>query len=106
MREKILSPMHLLKAISDLKNYWLLDKNVVVIGGGDTGRDCVGTSNRHGAKSVTQFELLPKPPADRTPFMPWPTYPMVLKTTSSHEEGANDTGRLLPKNLSVMKMEI
>ena len=62
-------------------------KNVVVIGGGDTGSDCVGTSNRHGAKSVTQFELLPKPPADRTPFMPWPTYPMLLKVTSSHEEG-------------------
>jgi glutamate synthase (NADPH) small chain len=63
-------------------------KNVVVIGGGDTGSDCVGTSNRHGAKSVTQFELMPKPPEDRTPFMPWPTFPMVLKTTSSHEEGA------------------
>ena len=62
-------------------------KNVVVIGGGDTGSDCVGTSNRHGAKSVTQFELLPKPPGDRTPFMPWPTYPMLLKTTTSHEEG-------------------
>jgi glutamate synthase (NADPH/NADH) small chain len=64
-------------------------KNVVVIGGGDTGSDCVGTSNRHGAISVTQFELLPKPPADRTPFMPWPTYPMLLKTTTSHEEGAD-----------------
>jgi glutamate synthase (NADPH/NADH) small chain len=62
-------------------------KNVVVIGGGDTGSDCVGTSNRHTAASVTQFELLPKPPAGRTPFMPWPTYPMVLKTSSSHEEG-------------------
>jgi glutamate synthase (NADPH) small chain len=62
-------------------------KNVIVIGGGDTGSDCVGTSNRHGAKQVTQFELLPQPPKDRTPFMPWPTYPMVLKTTSSHEEG-------------------
>lgn len=64
-------------------------KNVVVIGGGDTGSDCVGTSNRHGAKSVTQFELMPKPSATRTPNMPWPTYPMVLKTTSSHEEGAD-----------------
>jgi glutamate synthase (NADPH) small chain len=64
-------------------------KNVIVIGGGDTGSDCVGTSNRHGAKSVTQFELLPKPPEDRTPFMPWPTYPMLLKTTTSHEEGAD-----------------
>lgn len=63
------------------------DKNVIVIGGGDTGSDCVGTSNRHGAKSVTQFELLPQPPKERTPYMPWPTYPMILKTTSSHEEG-------------------
>lgn len=64
-------------------------KNVVVIGGGDTGSDCVGTSNRHKASSVTQFELLPKPSAERTPFMPWPTYPMTLKVTSSHEEGAD-----------------
>lgn len=64
-------------------------KNVVVIGGGDTGSDCVGTSNRHGASSVTQFELMPKPPDNRTHSMPWPTYPMVLKTTSSHEEGAH-----------------
>lgn len=63
-------------------------KNVVVIGGGDTGSDCVGTSNRQGAISVTQFELLPKPPESRTDFMPWPTYPMTLKTSSSHEEGA------------------
>jgi glutamate synthase (NADPH/NADH) small chain len=63
-------------------------KNVVVIGGGDTGSDCVGTSNRHEAKSVTQFELLPKPPEARAEYMPWPTYPMILKTTTSHEEGA------------------
>ncbi len=63
-------------------------KNVVVIGGGDTGSDCVGTSNRHKASSVTQFELMPKPPEGRTAYMPWPTYPMTLKTTSSHEEGA------------------
>ena len=63
------------------------DKNVIVIGGGDTGSDCVGTSNRHSAKMITQFELLPQPPKDRTSFMPWPTYPMILKTTSSHEEG-------------------
>jgi glutamate synthase (NADPH) small chain len=64
-------------------------KNVVVIGGGDTGSDCVGTSNRQKAVSVTQFELLPKPPEGRTNFMPWPTYPMTLKVTSSHEEGAD-----------------
>ena len=64
-------------------------KNVIVIGGGDTGSDCIGTSNRHKAKSITQFELLPKPPEDRTPSMPWPTYPMILKVTSSHEEGSD-----------------
>ncbi|HEY1869585.1 MAG TPA: glutamate synthase subunit beta, partial [Chitinophagaceae bacterium] len=64
-------------------------KNVVVIGGGDTGSDCVGTTNRQGATSVTQFELLPMPPKDRTAFMPWPTYPMILKTSTSQEEGVN-----------------
>jgi glutamate synthase (NADPH/NADH) small chain len=71
------------------ENIFATKKNVVVIGGGDTGSDCVGTSNRHGATTVTQFELLPKPSVSRTPFMPWPTYPMVLKTSSSHEEGAD-----------------
>ena len=71
------------------ENIFATDKNVVVIGGGDTGSDCVGTSNRQQAKSITQFELLPKPPENRTAFMPWPSYPMTLKTTSSHEEGAN-----------------
>ena len=64
-------------------------KNVVVIGGGDTGSDCVGTSNRQRAISVTQFELLPKPPKTRTEFMPWPIYPMTLKTSSSQEEGVD-----------------
>jgi len=63
-------------------------KDVVVIGGGDTGSDCVGTSNRQGAASVTQFEVMGKPPEQRTVHMPWPTYPMLLKVTSSHEEGA------------------
>ncbi|HWI90510.1 MAG TPA: glutamate synthase subunit beta [Flavisolibacter sp.] len=71
------------------KDILATDKNVVVIGGGDTGSDCIGTSNRHKAKSITQFELLPMPPEDRTNLMPWPTYPMLLKVTSSHEEGAD-----------------
>jgi glutamate synthase (NADPH/NADH) small chain len=71
------------------KDILATDKNVIVIGGGDTGSDCIGTSNRHKAKSITQFELLPKPPEERTPSMPWPTYPMILKVTSSHEEGSD-----------------
>lgn len=73
----------------DEENILATGKNVLVIGGGDTGSDCVGTSNRQGAKSVTQFELMPKPPEQRTENMPWPQYPMLLKTTSSHEEGAS-----------------
>jgi len=63
------------------------DKHVIVIGGGDTGSDCVGTSNRHGAKSVTNFEIMPMPSESRTEASPWPYWPFTLKTTSSHEEG-------------------
>jgi glutamate synthase (NADPH/NADH) small chain len=59
----------------------------VILGGGDTGSDCLGTSNRQGAVSVHQFELLPMPPATRTPDMPWPDWPMILRTSTSHEEG-------------------
>jgi len=62
-------------------------KHVVVIGGGDTGSDCVGTSNRHGAKSVTQFELLPMPPEQENKPLVWPYWPIKLRTSSSHEEG-------------------
>lgn len=65
------------------------NKNVIVIGGGDTGSDCVGTSNRHGAKSVTNFEIMPKPPVDRSENTPWPYWPLKLKTSTSHEEGCN-----------------
>ncbi|MBK8566573.1 MAG: glutamate synthase subunit beta [Saprospiraceae bacterium] len=72
-------------------------KHVVVIGGGDTGSDCVGTSNRQGAVSVTQLELMPTPPTERTPNMPWPTYPMVYKTTTSHEEGCERQFAILTK---------
>ncbi len=62
-------------------------KNVIVIGGGDTGSDCVGTSNRHGAASVTQFELMPQPPEEENRPMTWPYWPIKLRTSSSHEEG-------------------
>ncbi|UKT65465.1 glutamate synthase subunit beta [Pedobacter mucosus] len=73
-------------------------KNVIVIGGGDTGSDCIGTSNRHGAASVTQFEIMPMPPQIRSNNMPWPTYPMLLKNTSSHEEGAKRAWSVNTKN--------
>ncbi len=63
------------------------DKNVIVIGGGDTGSDCIGTSNRHGAQSVTNFEILSKPSEGRPAHQPWPYWPMKLKETSSHKEG-------------------
>jgi glutamate synthase (NADPH/NADH) small chain len=63
------------------------DKVVIVIGGGDTGSDCIGTARRQGAKEVYQYEILPKPPATRDDSMPWPEFPRTLKTTSSHEEG-------------------
>ncbi|MGY5851653.1 glutamate synthase subunit beta [Salegentibacter sp. F14] len=64
-------------------------KDVIVIGGGDTGSDCVGTSNRHGAKSVTNFEIMPMPPEQRSKENPWPYWPFTLKSTSSHQEGVN-----------------
>ena len=69
-----------------VRDLWATGKHVVIIGGGDTGSDCVGTSNRHGAASITQFELLPMPPdVDRNPV--WPYWPVRLRTSSSHEEG-------------------
>ena len=71
---------------TQVPDLWATDKHVIIIGGGDTGSDCVGTSNRHGAKSITQFELLPMPPdVERNPV--WPYWPTRLRTSSSHEEG-------------------
>jgi NAD(P)H-dependent glutamate synthase small subunit len=63
------------------------DRNVVVIGGGDTGADCIGTCRRQGAREVCQLEILPEPPAERTPRNPWPTWPLILRASTSHEEG-------------------
>jgi glutamate synthase (NADPH/NADH) small chain len=73
------------------------DRDVIVIGGGDTGSDCIGTSNRHGAKSVTNFEILPKPATERTEEHPWPYWPFKLKTSSSHEEGSHREWSILTK---------
>ncbi|TXI93020.1 MAG: glutamate synthase subunit beta [Burkholderiaceae bacterium] len=74
-------------------------KHVVVIGGGDTGSDCVGTSNRHGAKSVTQFELMPQPPEQENKPLVWPYWPTKLRTSSSHEEGCERDWAVATKRL-------
>lgn len=72
-------------------------KNVVVIGGGDTGSDCVGTAIRQGAKSVTQLEIMPKPPKNRSEYTPWPEWPYSLRTSSSHKEGCKRHWNILSK---------
>ncbi|MBY7943620.1 glutamate synthase subunit beta [Vibrio fluvialis] len=72
-------------------------KHVVVIGGGDTGSDCVGTSNRHGAASITQVEIMPMPADKRPANMPWPQYPIILRTSTSHEEGCERHWNILTK---------
>lgn len=75
------------QTFSDEERITARGKDVLVIGGGDTGSDCIGTSNRQGAASVTQIEIMPKPPVGYNPATPWPQWPVVLKTSSSHEEG-------------------
>ena len=77
--------------------YIAKDRNVIVIGGGDTGSDCIGTSNRQGAKSVANFELMAKPAEGRTEEHPWPYWPFKLKTSSSHEEGIHREWSILTK---------
>ena len=79
------------------------DKNVIVIGGGDTGSDCIGTSNRQGAKSVTNFEIMPKPPIDRDPSTPWPFWPLKFKNSTSHEEGCDRNWLINTKEFIVDK---
>lgn len=86
-------------------------KHVLVIGGGDTGSDCVGTAHRQGALSVTQIEIMPKPPVGENPATPWPYFPMILKTSSSHEEGCTrrwllDTRKFIGKDGHVNEVEI
>ena len=86
-------------------------KKVLVIGGGDTGSDCIGTSVRQGATSVTQIEIMPQPPVGHNPSTPWPQWPVVLKTTSSHEEGCTRrwclaSNQFLGKNGKVTGVEV
>jgi glutamate synthase (NADPH/NADH) small chain len=75
------------------------DKQVIVIGGGDTGSDCVGTSNRQGAASVTQIEIMPRPPEKEDKALTWPNWPMKLRTSSSHEEGVDRDWAVLTKEV-------
>jgi len=75
-------------------------KRVIILGGGDTGADCLGTAHRQGAREVYQYELLPKPPLSRTEAMPWPTYPMIYRVSSAHEEGGERDYCILTKRLS------
>ena len=79
--------------LTDGKNISAKGKKVIVIGGGDTGNDCIGTSLRHGAASVVNFEVLPKPPAERTLDMPWPTFPRTLKVDYGHGEAIEKFGK-------------
>jgi glutamate synthase (NADPH/NADH) small chain len=79
------------------------DKHVIILGGGDTGADCLGTALRQGCKSVRQLELLPKPPDERTHEMPWPYWPMVLRTSSAHEEGESITPNLRDWSINTKK---
>ena len=75
-------------------------KNVVVLGGGDTGADCLGTAHRQGAKQVYQFELMPRPPDERTPSNPWPEWPLVMRTSGAHEEGGIRDYSIMTKRFS------
>ena len=76
------------------------DKHVVIIGGGDTGADCLGTSHRQGARSIVQFELLPKPPLERAADNPWPNWPNIFRTSSAHEEGGGREYCVLTKSFT------
>jgi glutamate synthase (NADPH/NADH) small chain len=96
--------------VSDGEAILATGKRVVVLGGGDTGSDCVGTSHRHGAKSVTSIELLERPPPTRDASTPWPVWPLMFRSSSSHDEGgtrdfAIATKRLLGENGQVAKLE-
>lgn len=88
------------QSIADSKAISAAGKHVVVIGGGDTGSDCVGTSHRQGASSVTSFEIMPRPPDVRSKSTPWPAWPLMLRTSSSHEEGGNRVFSVMTERFS------
>ena len=97
--------------IPEEERIFVKDKNVLIIGGGDTGSDCVGTSVRQKAKSITQIEILPKPPEERAENNPWPYWPQVLRTSSSHKEGCErrwsiSTKRFIGENGKLKQAEL
>jgi glutamate synthase (NADPH/NADH) small chain len=95
-----LTPQNMVVAGDTLPNQTkATGKHVIIIGGGDTGSDCVGTSNRHGALSITQFELMPQPPAHENKLLTWPNWPLKLRTSSSYEEGAERDWSITTKEL-------
>jgi len=113
--ENILFAMDYLKAQNKICSGELVDelaivtaknKVVVVIGGGDTGSDCVGTARRQGAKEIHQLEILPKPPETRPPDTPWPMWPRIMRTSSSHEEGCNRRWSIMTKKFSGVETRV
>lgn len=97
--------------IPDTQRISARDKDVLVIGGGDTGSDCIGTAHRQGCRSVTQIEIMPKPPVGHNSATPWPSWPVILKTTSSHEEGCErrwllNTNRFIGEGGRVSAVEV
>ncbi len=96
--------------VTDDPHYWAADKDVIIIGGGDTGADCLGTVHRHECKSVHQFEIVPRPPDDRAAFNPWPQWSNIFRTSSAHEEGGDrefsiNTKRFVGENGRVTALE-
>ena len=113
--ENILFAMDYLKAQNKLCNNEPVDESViitaknkvvVVIGGGDTGSDCVGTARRQGAKQIHQLEILPEPPENRPPDTPWPVWPRIMRTSSSHEEGCQRQWSVMTKNFSGVETRV
>ena len=89
-----------------MKDILATDKHVVVIGGGDTGSDCIGTSVRHGAKEIVQLEIMPEPPEKENKLLTWPNWPLKMRTSSSHQEGARREFAVLTQRFSGEKGKV
>jgi glutamate synthase (NADPH) small chain len=94
------------QALGETRVFSAKDKTVVVIGGGDTGSDCVGTARRQGAAKIYQLEILPKPPEDRPSDTPWPDWPRIMRTSTSHEEGCERRWSVMTKRLSGTEVRV